>query len=195
MASSTLQAQCKECQNGVATCSGCRKQYCINHFQKHRQELAARMDEVGEEHDLLQQDLERENMMSELFSRIENWKQQSIKLIEDTAEQVRADLQKHFHRTKHYLKESLEKLTEKLKSSQLSNNYAEKQLDEWMRQLLQLRQMLEKPSTIDIVEDDTTRSSIHMIKVIDRSINEHDRMVRNMTTLSSSLPAASASSK
>ncbi|CAF4057428.1 unnamed protein product [Rotaria sp. Silwood2] len=178
MASSTLQAQCKECQNGVATCSGCRKQYCINHFQKHRQELAARMDEVGEEHDLLQQDLERENMMSELFSRIENWKQQSIKLIEDTAEQ-----------------ESLEKLTEKLKSSQLSNNYAEKQLDEWMRQLLQLRQMLEKPSTIDIVEDDTTRSSIHMIKVIDRSINEHDRMVRNMTTLSSSLPAASASSK
>ncbi|UJR12656.1 hypothetical protein I4U23_016830 [Adineta vaga] len=170
MASSISQSPCKECQKGVAKCTGCGKQYCINHFQKHRQELITRMDEIGQQHDELQEYLQRENPPFELTSYIEDWKQKSLKQIEDTAKQAQADLQKWFHHTKHHLKESLGKLTEKIKSNQASDNYAEKELDEWIKKLLEMRQMLEEPLTIDIVEDDTVSTSIRMIKVIDRSL-------------------------
>ncbi|CAF4740890.1 unnamed protein product, partial [Rotaria sp. Silwood2] len=71
-------------------------------------------------------------------------------------------------------------MAEQLKSSQTSNVYTEKELDGWMRQLEQLRQKLEKPLNIDIVENDATRSSICMIKMIERSNSEEHSTANKM---------------
>ncbi|CAF1452063.1 unnamed protein product [Adineta ricciae] len=172
MASCTTQTStCKECRNGVAKCTGCGKQYCISHFTAHRQELVGRMGEIGQIHDELLYNLEQENLMSELTSCIEDWKHESNKQIESTAKQALQDLQTWFNQMKYHFKKDLKELSESLKSRQESNNYAEKELDEWMRKLLQMRQMIKKPPLIDIVEDKTCKS-IHMIKVVDRSIPE-----------------------
>ncbi|CAF2113624.1 unnamed protein product [Rotaria magnacalcarata] len=194
MAQAKSQMQCKECRNGAATCNGCRKQYCMNHFLKHRQELAERMDGVGQEHDQLQQDLEREDLASGLISRVENWRQQSINRIEDIAKQAREDLQKWLARLKNHLQESLRRISEQLKSSQTSNNYAEKDLDEWMKQLMELHGMMSRPSTVDITEDDTAQPWIRTIKVIDRSITEQLPVVSKMAMLSNTSKTVSQSS-
>ncbi|CAF4240809.1 unnamed protein product, partial [Rotaria sp. Silwood2] len=69
---------------------------------------------------------------------------------------------------KHRLLDSLGGVTEQLKSCHASGFYGEKELDGWLGQLQQLRQMLDKPVNIEIVEDDAMRASICMIKVIEK---------------------------
>ncbi|CAF3133489.1 unnamed protein product, partial [Rotaria sp. Silwood2] len=180
MASARQQKPCVGCQNGVVTCTGCEKRFCLPHLNEHRQMLDKRMDEVVHEHNQLREALNPQGSAPHLLSRIDEWEQASIRQIKDTAKQVRADLEACFDRTKHRLTNLLGNMAEQLKSSQTSNVYTEKELDGWMRQLEQLRQKLEKPLNIDIVENDATRSSICMIKMIERSNSEEHSTANKM---------------
>ena len=125
------------------------------------------MDDIVQEHDQVREALSPEVTAPHLLSRIIEWEQQSIEAIKDTAKQARIDLQASLDHTKKRLGNSLDNMAEQLKSSQASNVYTEKELDEWLGQLKQLQQLLEKPVNIEIVEDDAMRASIRMIKVIE----------------------------
>ncbi|CAF3260235.1 unnamed protein product [Rotaria sp. Silwood2] len=70
-------------------------------------------------------------------------------------------------KTKNHVKISLDQLTEQIQSSEKLNNYTELDLRRWIKQLEELRILLEKPSSISIVEDEKPSSFIHTIKVID----------------------------
>ncbi|CAF3383294.1 unnamed protein product [Rotaria socialis] len=169
MASVRQQKPCVACQNGVATCSGCQKRFCLTHFTEHRQELDKRMGEVVHEHNQLREALGSQDTVHPLLSRIEDWEKVSIQKIKNTVEQARADLQAFLDRTKHRLVDSLGSIADQLKSSQAATVYTENELDEWMKQLVELRQMFEKPQNIEIVEDESRSSSVRMIKVTEKS--------------------------
>ncbi|CAF3791716.1 unnamed protein product [Rotaria sp. Silwood1] len=187
MASARQDKPCVKCQNGVATCTGCDKRFCLPHFTEHRQQLDKQMDEVVQEHNQLRDALSQQGNTSHLLSRIDAWGQESIQKIKDTVNQARTDLQAFLDRTKHRLIDSLGKMTDQLKSNQESNMYTEKEIDGWMKQLEQLRQILEKPMNIDIVDDKDTRLSIRMIKVIEKS-NGEELLMPNETVVSSRSP-------
>ena len=169
MATAIQQKPCIGCQKGMVTCNGCEKRFCLSHLNEHMQQLEKRMDEVVQEHDQLLDTLKSRDTDSHLFSRINEWEQRSFEKIKETAKQARIDLQVSLDRAKRQIVDSLVGMTEQLKSSQKSNAFAEKELDGWLRQLEQLRQRLEKPVNIEIVESDATGGFIRMIRVIEKS--------------------------
>jgi DNA mismatch repair ATPase MutS len=96
MASAIAKKPCPKCSKGigVATCDGCQQSFCIKHFGEHRQELSHQMDSVGQEHDLLQRDLNQQNIEHPFISRINTWERESMTKIQVAAQAARDDLQK-----------------------------------------------------------------------------------------------------
>lgn len=171
MTSANQLKTCVECQRGVATCNGCRKHFCSLHFTEHRQELEKRMNELMKDNDQLRATVNSKDNMPDLLIRIDQWEKLSIERITDIAKQARFDLRECLDRTKHQLMDSIDNMDEQLKSKQASTAYTEKELDRWMRQLEELRRMIENPANINIIQNESRSSSIQAIKVTQRASN------------------------
>lgn len=168
MASSVTSKQpCVKCDKGggVATCSGCQQWFCAKHFNTHRQELATEMDHLGEEHDLLHRDLSQNDDAHEMLSRVRDWEQRSIMKIQAAAEQARMDIQKYLEHNKQQMQISLSRVTDELRSCRQSDDYTEIDLMKWLKQMKEIREMLDKPSNIHIGDDHDPQSVIHLIQV------------------------------
>jgi hypothetical protein len=136
------------------------------------------MDIIGQEHDLLQRDIDQYEAGNSLHARINKWEQRSIEKIQLVAETTRADLQALLDKNKNELKKSVSKITNELQSCRGSDDYTEIDIGKWTQQLQALREILESPSTIHIHGTQASKSIIHLIKVSDqpqqRSLNSVD---------------------
>jgi hypothetical protein len=186
MATTTMKQTCAKCNKagGSAMCNGCQRSFCIKHFIEHRQELSQQMDDIGQEHDLLRRDFNYENNTHSLLAQIDQWEQESIKIIQAVAKKARADLQQQFDQTKNELKVSVDKLTEEIRACRESDDYTEIDIQKWMEHLKELRQTIENPSAITTVCDNNTTSAISLIKVSSaprpqQSSNQTKRLYEN----------------
>jgi hypothetical protein len=186
--SSNVKQSCVKCEKGggIAICSGCQQQFCVKHFIEHRQEMAIRMDQIGQEHDLLRRDLSKEIPEHPLIARINTWEQESITKIQVTAEVARADLRQLLDRTNNELKISVDKITSELQSSQELDDYTEIELDKWMKKLKELRTVLETPVNSEILFENHSQSSIYLIKISAQAY-------RSIRTSSSLVPSSQLS--
>jgi len=171
----TLEAKnnpCTKCKKSVsvARCHGCEQSFCTKHFMKHRLYLSQQMDDLSKKQELLQEDLNRNNFENPLLSSIYAWERKSMKTIEAIAEKARDDLQQWMEKTKKEVKISLEQINEQLQSTEKWDNYTELDIQKWTKQLEELRNLLEKPSTISIVEVEDPSPIIRKIKVIDKQL-------------------------
>jgi hypothetical protein len=179
-ANTTLKKPCSKCDKGggIFTCDGCHQSFCRKHSEEHRQELAIQMDSIGQEHDILQRDINREGDTHPLLSRIDVWERESINKIQQAANQARADLNQLIKQTKQDLKTTVGRLTNELQSSRESEDYTELDLKKWIDQLNELRQDLKQ--SINAYLEDDQRSVIHLIKVKNsqqsRSVTQSIRM-------------------
>lgn len=167
--SSVKASLCVKCEKGggIAICSGCQQQFCVKHFLEHRQELSARMDEIGQQHDLLRQDLLKETSEHPFLARIQTWEQESIVKIQVAAEIARADLQQILDRRKTNAKSFVEMMTSEFQASQELENYTEIELDRWKKKLGDLVQLLASSAELDMFFDHSSLSSIPLIKITD----------------------------
>ena len=168
MASTTIRQACVKCEKGlgITTCGGCQRWFCTKHFIEHRQELAIRIDNIGQEHDLFRRDVIQPTIDHPLLTRINQWEQQSIDRIKGAAEEVRTNLQQYLVNTKDQIKTSLDQLTNDLQSSRNTDDYTEIELDKWIKQLQEFREALEKPTDLEIVGDEEqTESIIRLIEL------------------------------
>jgi len=163
----TLKKPCSTCDKGggIFTCDGCQQSFCRKHSEEHRQELAIQMDSVGQEHDILQRDINRDVGTHPLLSRIDIWERESIYKIQQVANKARADLNQLIGEKKQELKTTMGRLTNELQSSRESEDYTELDLKKWIDQLNELRQDLEQSVNTYLVDDDGQRSVIRLIKV------------------------------
>ncbi len=81
------------------------------------------------------------------------------------AKQARVDLRKLIDQNKKDLKISMNQLTNELQSSRDSEDYTELDLKRWVDRLKELRNELENPLTLNIIDDDDKLSIIRLIKV------------------------------
>ncbi|CAF0991387.1 unnamed protein product [Adineta steineri] len=170
MASTVTRRSCTKCSKGVgvAICDGCQQSFCIKHFDEHRQELVQQLEHVGFEHDLLRRDLNQPNIDQHLLIRIDTWEQEAIAKIQAVAKIARNDLQQLLDRRKEAIKKSVSKLADDLQSCRESFDFTELDIKKWSQQLEELRKSFESSSSICIVEDDKSKSSISIIQVYDR---------------------------
>ncbi|CAM4820418.1 unnamed protein product [Rotaria magnacalcarata] len=164
MATSRPKEPCAKCDKGpgIAICGGCEKWFCRKHFMEHRDGLGEEMDRVGQQHDLLHKQLAEDNVTHAFHLRINEWENASINKIRKVAEKARTDLEKYLNNTKTELKNSLGKIRVELATSRESDDYTETDLTNWIENLKKLRQLLENPPSIDILEDD---QSLPLIRV------------------------------
>ncbi|CAF3713126.1 unnamed protein product [Rotaria socialis] len=166
MASARSKKPCVKCPKnaGIATCGGCQAWFCTKHFIEHRQGLGEAMERIGQQHDDLHKNLDANNIGYSLLSQINAWEQTSLNRIQEVAEKARIDLAKYIEEAKTQLTQSLNKIKNELTSSRASDDFTEIELKQWNAQLEKLGRMLEKPSSIDIVEGDQSQPLIRIIQ-------------------------------
>jgi hypothetical protein len=178
MASAMVQKKpCSKCGKGtgIFTCDGCQQSFCRKHSEEHRQELTIQMDNIGQEHDVLHREADKENNSHPLLSHINVWERESINKIEQVAEQARVDLKQLIDQRKQEFKTTMNRLTDELQSSRESEDYTELDLNRWTNQLNELRQNLEKSMTTNLINEDDGRSVIRFIKVSSAQQYDHEK--------------------
>lgn len=172
MASSTMKTPCVTCEKsaGIAICSGCQKQFCIKHFLEHRSNLTTQMDRIGEQHDVIRRDFNKDSTEHPLFNRIDQWEKETIVKIQVAAEAARADLRETLDRRRDEMKLMIDRLTNELQISQESNDYTEIDLDRWKQKLNHLEQLLNSPGQLDLHFDSSPNVAIYPVKINENSL-------------------------
>jgi len=161
---------CDKCKKSISIskCYGCQGSFCSRHLIKHRLDLSEQLDEFNRKQDAFRQDLEKNQFEYSFLTSIYAWERKSMRLIQEIAEKARQDLQEWTDRIRNEMKNSLEQISQQIQASTKADNFTELDLHKWTKQLDELRDLLEKPSTISIVEDNTVTSLIHPIQVVEK---------------------------
>jgi hypothetical protein len=169
MATATGKARCITCdkEKSAVRCEGCLQIFCRIHLTDHCQELSQQLDEIEINRDLFRQTLNEQTNDRQkhfLIKQIDKWEKDSIRKIQQTAEECRQILLQHT--TKHFnqIEINLTKLTDQLKQTRQENDFNEIDLKNLKQKLTQLEKELDKPSNISIQQDST--SLINKISVI-----------------------------
>lgn len=140
--------------NGLLICEGCNSTFCSRHAVQHRQELTNQLETIVQDHDLIQQNIERSMYEKSIMQKIDRWERESIKKIRIAAENARSDLRDIIDRSKRQLAKMSRDIATDLNSSSKNENFSEKDLVRWMKQLNTLRSDIKSSYAIDLVEDE-----------------------------------------
>lgn len=151
-------ARCVSCgkEKAVMKCGGCSNDFCFNHMTDHRQELSQQLDEIENIRDLFRQSLTEQISKPQkhaLLRQIDQWEQESINKIRETAQETRQLLMQHTTKYFNEMEVKLDKLTRQLRESRQENDFIETDLRQWKQQLKSLEDELQRPSTITVRHD------------------------------------------
>src|SRR4051812_36757664 len=134
----TIKSQCVKCnkKNAILKCEGCLENFCYHDFETHREELNIQLDEIERNHDLMQQ-LLTEEQRHPLIRQINQWEEDSINKIRQTAEETKEIVFNYMDEDINRIKLRLNHLTDRLKQSRQENDFIETNLTEWNKQLIE----------------------------------------------------------
>ncbi|CAF3607929.1 unnamed protein product [Rotaria socialis] len=149
------QRHCVKCGKigGILTCDGCSSTFCSRHAMQHRQELTYQLETILQDHDLIQQNLERSLYEHSLLQKIARWEKESIRKIRTAADTARVDLRQITDKSKRQLARMSRDIAADLNSSSKADDFSEKDLVRWMKQLNTLRLDIKSSYSIEIMED------------------------------------------
>jgi hypothetical protein len=161
MATAIGKTCCTICSKEKATikCGGCQEDFCYSHWELHRQELNRQLEEIEVNRDLFRQLLTQQTEQPDnhiLIQQIDQWKQKSIRIIEQIAEETRKTVLKIINESIHQMEERLNKLTTQLRQSRKDDDVNEISLHQYQEELERLIKELTKPRNISIREDSTS---------------------------------------
>jgi chromosome segregation ATPase len=155
------QTQCITCEKARVTykCDGCSQTFCFNHLADHRQILNQQFDEIENERNLFRQIINEQTTNSQKYSLIEQinqWENDSIKKIKQTADDGRKLLLKYKDKHIHQIEMKLNKLTEELKQIRQENDFNEIHLNQFNEKLKKLKEELNQPKHLSIKQESTS---------------------------------------
>jgi hypothetical protein len=158
MATATSKTRCVICGKERATlrCGGCLEEFCTKHLEEHQQELNKQLDKIEVNRDLFRQSLTEQIEKPSnhtLIQQIDQWEHDSIKKIQQTADEARQILLRNTREYIHPVEIKLNKLTNELRQCREENDFNEINLRQFQEELKQLTKELNKPSHISIRED------------------------------------------
>lgn len=159
MATVAGRSRCVKCEKDRATskCGGCLQDFCNKDWKYHRNELSKQLDDIGSRHNCLQQTLNEQPVdppqRNELMQRINQWECDSIKTIQQTAEEARKNVSKHFTEVPTDIKRKLDTLAEQVNQCKEEDDFCETDLQHWKEELAVLGKHLTKLLNIDIQQD------------------------------------------
>jgi hypothetical protein len=169
MATATPKAQCSICGKETSTfnCGGCLQHFCRNDLIIHLQKLSEDLDKIENEHDQFRQKLndQKEDLKKRpLIEEVDQWEEDSINKIKQTAEQCRQRLINYTNKFIIEIENKLNDLAGKIKQTRHDNEFNEIDLDQIKEKLNKLKEELDKPSNVSIEQESS--SFINKILVI-----------------------------
>lgn len=153
---------CSICKKPSAKflCVGCSSYFCSTHFKEHEQQLSTRFDnEIVKLHDeLFSQIQQREKfnqVQSDLFAHIEQWKKLTIEKIEKTAEQACNQLVELLDKQHMLVAKQFEPITKEIRTRREEDDFVESDIHRLRQQLHETQRVIQ-----EIVRKDTEKSII-----------------------------------
>lgn len=170
MTSNIGKKACVKCPKGPGQvlCDGCELYFCVRHLLEHRQKLSRQMDALTLEHDQLSEDLIIElndNQQHQLLTRVDRWESNSIERIRTVANDVRSQLKDLLIEAKRKIRLSFDDIAHELQQNRRLETHNEVDLAKWTNRLKQLREQLDKPSMIEIMNDQGSSTHIPFIQL------------------------------
>lgn len=144
-------------ENATIKCQGCSQTFCYNHVTDHRQQLNKELEDVTITCDFIRETLTEQTTDSQkhpLMQKINQWEQESIAKIRQTAEEARQLLVKHTIGPTAEIEVKLSKVTNQIRQCREDNNFFETDLRQWKESLTKLKDKLPlNSSNIKVRED------------------------------------------
>ena len=165
-------APCFVCEQEKITykCVGCSKAFCLTHLTEHHEKFNEQMHEIENDRNLFADEFTRQKQNRQdhfLMKQIDQWENDSIMKIKQTAEECRQNFTKHMKKYFTQLEYKLCHLSEQLKQIRSKKTFDENYLRHLRQKLIKLREELLKPTNISIEESSTL--FIDKISLVDRS--------------------------
>ncbi len=158
MATSNTTVMCSACNKNRAgyACRGCSKDFCLEDLIKHNQLIGEQYDIFQNECDQFRQtliDQKEKPTDNSLIQQINQWEQESIKMIKTTAKECRETLMKHAKTSINDIETRLNQLFNQIRQVHHEGEFNEVELDQFKIQLKKMVDELNRPSNITIRED------------------------------------------
>ena len=153
MVTVTLCPNCDK-QEGIVPCLGCKKVFCLKHFQNHRQNLSVELENVVSRRNMLQEDYF--TTVAETFdptklgawNTIDEWEQGIKEQARRIADEARQQLDLYFKQSCAQIEKKLNKITETIQQKMERENFMEEDIEKLTNQL-------------DQIEDDIRNNKYH----------------------------------
>jgi transcriptional regulator with GAF, ATPase, and Fis domain len=142
----------------ITLCHGCDHHFCRKHFNEHRDQLSKYFNNLVDLHDQIRQDLQTRidhslkdqldnNDAKRLLQQIDEWVERTINTCLHVADEARASVKQLFDKTKDNdsLTHRLSTVSREFEEQQKSENFVERDLDRWMKQLKKLKEDIHRP--------------------------------------------------
>ncbi|CAM4761826.1 unnamed protein product [Rotaria magnacalcarata] len=184
MASSRRQnISCATCGKtaGIFTCRGCSENFCLPHTNDHRAAIEKQMDHITRIHDQFKQAISgpsTEEFQQSLMQQIGRWEQESIRKIQEVANDTRQKLSIIVRDRTENIKDKVAQITAQLKRARQDGEFFENDLKEWSDKLKKFQPLLTKQQKIKVNVD---KNSIPFISKISLHDLSNDSILQSLT--------------
>jgi excinuclease UvrABC ATPase subunit len=145
MATTGLCPNCDK-QEGIVPCLGCKKVFCVKHFQIHRQNLSVELENVVTRRNTLQeyyfntiaQTFEPTKLDS--WNTIDEWEQEMKEQIGKTADEARKQLDMYSKQSRNRIEHQLNQITESIQQKMERENFIEEDIEKLTHQIDQIEE-------------------------------------------------------
>jgi len=161
MATTSAKTQCFTCKKVTRTfnCEGCTQNFCFDCLTKHLQELKRNLNAIENDHDQFRQklnDQKKDPKKRPLIQQLDQWEEDSINKIKQTAQQCRQRLINYTNKFLINLETRLSDITKQIKQVNQENLFNETDLEEFREKLRVLKDELDKPPNVSIQQQPST---------------------------------------
>jgi hypothetical protein len=158
MATGHINQQCSMCNEKIDTfdCKGCKKSFCFTHLSEHREKVRQEFHPIEHNYNLFQQniiDQKDPQKRDLLINKINLWEYNSIKKIQQIADECRQRLIKYLNKYIINMENQSKDLFQRLEQIRKENQFNEINLEELKSKLNKLKQEIDRSTNISIEEE------------------------------------------
>ncbi|CAF0831719.1 unnamed protein product [Rotaria sp. Silwood1] len=140
MATTVLCPDCDK-QEGIVPCLGCKKIFCVKHFQTHRQNLSLELEHVVTRRNTLQEHYYNtiaptfEPTKLEAWNTIDQWEQEIKEQARQIADEARKQLDQYSKQSRTQIEHKLNQITETIQQKMERENFIEEDIEKLVHQI------------------------------------------------------------
>lgn len=174
MAATGLCPNCDK-QEGIVPCLGCKKIFCVKHFQIHRQNLSVELEDVITRRNTLQEYYSNrivptfEPARLDAWTSVDEWEQAMKLEIGKAADQARKQLEVHAQDSRAQIERQLSQMTESIQQKLERENFMEDDIANLTQQIDQMEETIQNKKylpQIDVVSQSIDWNAAIEVKLI-----------------------------